>query len=137
MESDFRMEPVGVVRLEGEKAFIDIHPPYVEALLGLEDFSHLMVFWWFHRNDTPEKRATLRVHPRKDPANPLRGVFATHAPMRPNLVALSFCRNLSIVKSRIFIDGIDAFDGTPVIDIKPYIPVEDLAPGGVSVPDWV
>lgn len=137
METSYRMDPVGVIRTKGRETRIEIHPPFVDALLGLENFSHLMVFWWFHQNDTPENRATLRVHPRKDPANPLTGVFATHAPMRPNLVALSFCRNLSIEQNRIVIDDIDAFDGTPVIDIKPYIPVEDLATEGVRVPSWV
>ncbi|PVV25773.1 MAG: hypothetical protein B6D74_02610 [gamma proteobacterium symbiont of Ctena orbiculata] len=61
----------------------------------------------------------LQVHPRGNPDNPLRGVFATRAPVRPNLIALSRCRILSIVGNRIEIDDIDAFPDTPVLDIKP------------------
>lgn len=137
VETEYRIRPVGIVRVGDEETRIEIDPAYTEALLGLDGFSHLMVIWWFHRNDTPESRATLRVHPRKDPGNPLTGVFATHSPKRPNLTALSFCRLLAVAGHRIVLDAIDAFDGSPVIDIKPYIPVDGLAPEAVRVPDWV
>ncbi|MBV2097138.1 MAG: SAM-dependent methyltransferase, partial [Candidatus Thiodiazotropha sp. (ex Codakia orbicularis)] len=79
----------------------------------------IWVLYWFDRNDTPERRGILQVHPRGNPDNPLRGVFATRAPVRPNLIALSRCRILSIAANRIEIDGIDAFPDTPVLDIKP------------------
>ena len=68
---------------------------------------------------TPEQRAILQVHPRRDPSNPLRGVFATRAPVRPNLIALSRCRVLSVQGNVIEVDGIDAFPDSPVLDIKP------------------
>jgi tRNA (Thr-GGU) A37 N-methylase len=61
----------------------------------------------------------LQVHPRGDPSNPLCGVFATRAPVRPNLIALSRCRVLSVQGSVIEIDDIDAMPDTPVLDIKP------------------
>jgi tRNA (Thr-GGU) A37 N-methylase len=61
----------------------------------------------------------LQVHPRGNPANPLRGVFATRAPLRPNPIALSRCRVLGVRGNVIEIDGIDAFADTPVLDIKP------------------
>ncbi|MFC1813236.1 TrmO family methyltransferase [Thermodesulfobacteriota bacterium] len=93
--------------------------------------------YWFHENDTPEKRRILQIHPRKDKNNPLTGVFGTHSPMRPNLIAISFCRKLSIQDNIIFIDQIDAFDGSPLIDIKPYIPVDELMSGDIKVSDWV
>ncbi|MGD8590945.1 MAG: TrmO family methyltransferase, partial [Chromatiales bacterium] len=65
------------------------------------------------------RRAILQVHPRRNPANPLRGVFATRAPVRPNLIALSRCRVISVNDNLIEIDEIDAFPDTPVLDIKP------------------
>ena len=136
--TEFVVYPVGVVRKddEGEGVRIEINDEYRDALLGLEDFSHILVFFWFHENDSPEKRRTLRVHPRKDRNNPLTGVFGTHSPRRPNLVGLTRCRILGIADGVIRIDAIDAFDGSPVIDIKCYIPdAEPLT--DVRVPDWV
>ena len=102
----------------------------------MEGFSHLIVMFWFDRNDTPEKRATLRVHPRADKNNPLTGVFATRSPRRPNLIGLSVCKIKAVEEDRIVIDSTDAFDQTPVVDIKPYIPVSDCVPEA-TVPWWV
>jgi tRNA (Thr-GGU) A37 N-methylase len=70
----FRLDTVGVVRQQDKRAYLEILPQYAPALQGLEGFSHLWVFYWFHGNDRPEERATLKVHPRRDPANPLTGV---------------------------------------------------------------
>ena len=68
------------------------------------------------KNDTFEKRRVLRVHPRKDPSNPLTGVFATHSPQRPNLIGLTVCKIISIYDNIIKIEDIDALDDSPVID---------------------
>jgi tRNA-Thr(GGU) m(6)t(6)A37 methyltransferase TsaA len=133
----FTIVPLGVIHKGDRGAAIEIYPEYGEALLGVDGFSHLMVFYWFHQNDTPEKRNTLQVHPRRHKENPLTGVFGTHSPARPNLIALSFCKKLSIENNTIFIDKIDALDGSPLIDIKPYIPLDDLKPGDVKLPAWV
>ncbi|MFA4970030.1 MAG: TrmO family methyltransferase, partial [Sulfuritalea sp.] len=64
-------------------------------------------------------RAVLQVHPRGDPERPLRGVFATRSPLRPNLIALSEARVLAVRGNVVEIDGIDAFADTPVLDLKP------------------
>jgi len=136
MDGQYIIYPVGTVRVEGGSAWIEVFGPYREAMLGIESFSHINVLFWFHENDTIELRRTLQVHPRKDPANPLTGVFATHSPRRPNLIGLSRCRVLGIEEERILIDAIDARDGSPVIDIKCFIP--DAQPlTGVRVPGWV
>jgi tRNA-Thr(GGU) m(6)t(6)A37 methyltransferase TsaA len=82
------------------------------------------------------KRATLRVHPRGDRSNPLTGVFATRSPRRPNPLALYTSRIHAVRGNRIEIDSVDALDGTPVIDIKPYIPESDSV-SGARVPAWV
>jgi len=88
-------------------------------LLGVERLDAIWVIWWFDRNDDPHQRAILQVHPRENPANPLRGVFATRAPVRPNLIALTRVKVLGVDDTVIEIDGIDAFADTPVLDLKP------------------
>ena len=136
MPQSFQIFPVGVVNKKDESTWIEIFEPYADALLGLEDFSHILVLFWFHENDTADRHNTLRVHPRKDEKNPLTGVFGTHSPRRPNLIGLTRCKVKSIEGRRIHIEDIDAFDGTPVIDIKCYIP--DSPPeSDIFLPDWV
>jgi tRNA-Thr(GGU) m(6)t(6)A37 methyltransferase TsaA len=115
----FEIFPVGFVKKKGGRVSIEIDGKYRDALLGLDQFSHIIVLSWFHENDTPTKRSTRKVHPRGDKTRPLRGVFATRSPIRPNLIALATCKILSIDGNIIYIDQIDAFDETPVIDIKP------------------
>ena len=94
------------------------------------------MLYWFHENDDAENRHILRVHPRRNPKNPLTGVFATHAPVRPNLIAVSTCKIESIDGTRIRIDDIDARDGSPVVDIKCYIP-EKRSFSDLKMPEWV
>jgi tRNA-Thr(GGU) m(6)t(6)A37 methyltransferase TsaA len=115
----YEVHPIGWVRKHADKTWIEVDRRYQDALLGVEDLQEIWVLYWFDRNDNPQQRNILRVHPRGDPANPLRGVFATRAPMRPNLIALSRCRVLSVRENLIEIDSIDAFADTPVLDIKP------------------
>ena len=136
MNESFRIYPVGIVEKQDESAALHIYPPYENALLGLEGFSHITVCYWFHQNDTPEQRGILQVHPRRDPGNPLTGVFATHSPLRPNLIALAPCRILQIRQLVIDIDEIDAWDGSPIIDIKPYIPIDKLESAEIKIPKW-
>lgn len=136
MNDGFYIFPVGTIKKLGESTRLEIFEKYTDALLGLEDFSHIKVLYWFHENDSPDKRAILRVHPRKNENNPLQGVFATHSPVRPNLIAISICRILNINGNAIEIDEIDAFDGSPVIDIKCFIPGA-TSKSDVRVPDWV
>ena len=132
----YSIQPIGKVVKESGNVKLEILPKYRDALKGLGDFSHIYVMFWFDKNDTPEKRAILQVHPRGNKENPLTGVFATHAPVRPNLIGLSICKIKSINGCNILVDDIDAFDGTPVIDIKPYRSGYDCIPNA-TVPDWV
>ena len=136
MKEAFHIVPVGVMRKGGESASVEIFEEFKEGLLGLEGFSHIHVLCWFHESDSKAKRATLQVHPRGDRRNPLTGVFATRSPVRPNPLALYTCRIHAIHGNRIHIDSMDALDGTPVIDIKPYIPEND-AVSEARVPNWV
>jgi tRNA-Thr(GGU) m(6)t(6)A37 methyltransferase TsaA len=135
MEEHFKIFPVGMVRKRDERVIIEINLAYEGGLMGLDQNSHIIVFSWFQKSDTPEKRKTLQVHPRGNKANPLTGVFATRSPVRPNPISISACKIISIEGRRIHVDAIDAFDGTPVIDIKPYVPRLD-AISGVRMPGW-
>jgi tRNA-Thr(GGU) m(6)t(6)A37 methyltransferase TsaA len=130
------MEPIGTIHKKSNDTWIEVDRRFEDGLLGLDDFSHVWVFWWFDRNDTPGKRRILQVHPRGNSRNPLTGVFATRAPVRPNLVALTLCRVRSVERNKVRVAGIDAFDGTPVIDLKPYIPSIDDA-DDVTLPRWL
>jgi len=136
MPQSYSIDPIGVVRKNDAGVQIEIFNDYTDGLLGLEGFSHIFVFYWFHQNDTPEKRKTLQVHPRKDPRNPLTGVFATHSPRRPNPIAQTLCKIVAITDHTIEIEEIDAYDGSPVIDIKCYIPGSPRG-SDVRVPGWV
>ena len=130
------LDPIGVVKKQGQRAWLEIYPEYTLALKGLQDFSHLWVFYWFHDNDNPEKRRTLQVHPRRDPANPLTGVFACRAPERPNLIGFNACRIIKVEGSVVEVAGLDARDDTPILDLKPYIPGGDAIPEAVT-PEWL
>jgi tRNA-Thr(GGU) m(6)t(6)A37 methyltransferase TsaA len=131
----FQLFPVGKVRKDSGTTTIEIYTRYADALLGLNQFSHVVVMYWFHKNDTPEKRGTLRVHPRGKRSNPLTGVFATRSPRRPNLIGLSICKILSVENNIIQVDSIDAFNETPVLDLKPYVPRMDTVENP-SGPIW-
>ncbi|MFA5111294.1 MAG: tRNA (N6-threonylcarbamoyladenosine(37)-N6)-methyltransferase TrmO [Desulfobaccales bacterium] len=130
------LNPVGVVKKQDKRGFLEIKPEYAPALLGLKDFSHVWVFYWFHENDTPEQRQTLQVHPRRDPANPLTGVFACRAPERPNLIGFTACRIVNITGNVVEVADLDARDGTPILDLKPYIPSGDAIPEA-RAPEWL
>lgn len=135
MLTAYNVYPIGVVHNKDDDVRIEVYPQYEQALLGIEQFSHILVLYWFDENDTPEGRSILQVHPCGNPKNPLTGVFATHSPRRPNLIALTKCRIVSIEGTRITVDQIDAYDGSPVIDIKSYFPDEGAA-SDYRFPDW-
>ena len=134
-EKAFTVHPIGHVQKSEDRTLIVIDEKCQPGLLGLDGWSHVQVIWWFDKNDTPQKRAILQVHPRGDRNNPLTGVFACRAPVRPNLIALSLCKIVSVKDNVIEVETIDAFDGTPVLDLKPFAPGLDSA-NGVKVPDW-
>ena len=131
----FHLVPIGIVHLREENAWIEIFPEYQDGLLGIEQFSHINVIYWLHENDNEEGRRVLQVHPCGNEANPLTGVFATHSPRRPNLLALTRCRLEAVEGNRLIMDQIDALDGSPVIDIKSYFP-DEACTGNYRFPRW-
>jgi len=135
--SFFELYTVGRIKRKGKSVRLHIFEKYTDALKGLDGFSHVFVLYWFDRNDTREKRSILQVHPRGNKKNPLTGVFACRAPVRPNLIALSLCKIISVKDGIVHIDNIDALNNTPVLDLKPYIPPIDHITKDVRVPDWL
>ena len=106
------IQPKGAKEIIGT---IEIEKCYQEGLKDLEGFSHIYLIYQFHK----AKRTALRVTPFMD--NTERGVFATRSPLRPNHIGLSIVR-LKKVEGRILtVQGVDILDGTPLLDIKPYI----------------
>jgi tRNA-Thr(GGU) m(6)t(6)A37 methyltransferase TsaA len=134
-ERQFKVEPIGVVQKEDGRTTLVLREEFAPGLLGLDGFSHVWVLWWFDRNDTPEKRSVLQVHPRGNPENPLTGVFACRSPMRPNLLAQTLCRVIAVCDNVVEIETIDAFANTPILDLKPYIPRTDSA--DATLPAWI
>ncbi len=125
MEKSFQIFPIGVIKKRDQSVYIEIYEKFRDALQGLEQNSHIIVLTWFHESDTKTKRKTLRVHPMGNKVNPLTGVFATRSPVRPNPIALFSCNVIAIEGRLIYVESIEAFDGSPVLDIKPYIPKND------------
>jgi len=113
---------------------IVLAPRYNRALDGIESFSHIVVLFWLHEIKNKE-RAILKVHPRRDPMIPLTGVFATRSPVRPNPIGITAVRLIKKEGNILTVKGLDAIDGTPVLDIKPYIP-ESFAQAEIKVASW-
>lgn len=106
-----------------------------DALAGLEAFSHAEIIFLFDRV-TPEMIEKGARHPRGREDWPLNGIFAQRGKNRPNRLGVTICRILSVERNRLHVEGLDAIDGTPVIDIKPVMR-EFLPRGELSQPEWV
>jgi tRNA (adenine37-N6)-methyltransferase len=126
-EDQFTIRSIGSVHKAKGRTTLVLKKEVLPALKGLNGFSHVWVMWWLNLSDKPEKRSTVQVHPRGNIKNPLTGVFACRAPVRPNPIALSLCRILSVEKNVVEIEKIDAFVDTSILDLKPYIPKYDSA----------
>ena len=111
-----------------------VRPDFADALEGLKEFSHLIVLFWFHLSPAGEN-AAHKTHPQMKPDLPLVGVFATRSPVRPNPLGMAVVKLQGQVKNVLIVTGLDALDGTPILDIKPYLPGDSVAK--IKVPDWV
>ena len=102
-----------------ERVTIELNPEYAEGLQDLDGFSHLHIFYWLHHS----KGFHLVVQPPWETGR--HGLFATRSPHRPNPLGHSVVTLVSIKKNVLIVEGLDAIDGTPVVDIKPYITTLD------------
>jgi tRNA-Thr(GGU) m(6)t(6)A37 methyltransferase TsaA len=121
-------------RWQQAEAEIEIDAAWAEALEGIEEFSHIWVIWWLDRFDGPP--AQRRIHPERREELPLVGLLATRSPHRPNPLALTAVRLLARDGARLRVQGLDAYEGTPVLDVKPYLRRGDLIPEATA-PEWL
>ena len=138
------MEPIGYVRNEvterkdvawGEDtSTIVLGEPFISGLRGLEDFSHVIILYYLDKAKyVKEKHLQRRPQNRED--MPLVGIFSQRGKDRPNQIGMTSVEIISVEEDKLVVKGLDAIDGTPVLDIKPYYPVYDKKEA--SVPDWV
>jgi tRNA-Thr(GGU) m(6)t(6)A37 methyltransferase TsaA len=120
---------IGVVEKAGkQEAKVRILPEFCAGLKGIEDFSHIIILYWMHMRDSEEERRTLVVFPRKHAVNVEKGVFACRSPSRPNPIGLCVAELLKVEECLLTVRELDALEGSPIIDIKPYLPRADLVP---------
>jgi tRNA-Thr(GGU) m(6)t(6)A37 methyltransferase TsaA len=141
------LKPIGIVRTEVRQppkppydwnevvSEIEIDQSLTEALDNLDEFSHIIVLYWMHKINTTEP-PPAKVHPKGKLELPLVGLFATRSPNRPNPLGETTVRLLKRQENILKVRGLDAIDGTPVIDIKPYLPGHDSV-ARAKVPRWV
>ena len=111
------IQPTGAKGIAGS---IEIFPKYVDGLTDLAGFSHIFILYHFHLS----RKYSLKVKPFLDDRK--RGLFATRAPSRPNPIGLSVVRLIDIKNEILHVQDVDVVDGTPLLDIKPYVPEFDM-----------
>jgi tRNA-Thr(GGU) m(6)t(6)A37 methyltransferase TsaA len=142
-----QIEPIGVVHTTIAEAVDDnwgeviseIHliPDLAAGLNGLDDFSHLLIIFWMHQASF-NPATDLQRHPRGRADLPKRGIFAQRAKHRPNPIGITAVKLLGVDGPIVRVEGLDAIDGTPVLDIKPYVPAFDRVPDVlVQQPEWM
>ena len=134
---DYQWRPIGIIHspfpdksqtpIQASRSeaagFVEIYPEFAEGLQDLEGFSHIILLYVFHESN----EYSLLVKPFLD--DQLRGLFATRYPARPNQIGLSVVRLISQIGSVLEVEGVDTLDGTPLLDIKPYVADFDLRTG--------
>ncbi len=146
MSTPIQIKPIGQIHASEETGTFQliIDPPFRAGLAQLDQFSHVIVFWWAHQMDTPQQRATLTTALPYAPGVEA-GVFACRAEYRPNPIAITtmFMLDVDVENGIVVLPWIDAFDGSPIIDLKPYIPISDrirdfgVAPWFANWPAWM
>jgi len=146
MHESVVVKPIGVVHnsvkdprmgdWESLESTIVVQDRWASALDGLEAFSHIFVIYWLHLVSEEPRETTTHVHPRGDPSIPLQGVFATRSPVRPNPIGLKVVALLERRGNVLRVRGLDAIDGTPVLDLKPYLFHYDGVPES-TVAGWI
>jgi tRNA-Thr(GGU) m(6)t(6)A37 methyltransferase TsaA len=113
---------------------IVLKPEYAPGLLGLDDFSHVLILTFLHEAKY-DPEVHLRRHPQENKDNPLRGIFAQRARHRPNRIGVTACEIVEVTENSVKVRALDAINGTPVIDVKPYVPLYDRK--DATIPEWI
>ena len=111
------IQPSGAVGIEGR---VEVLPEYAEGLKDVEGFSHIILIYHFHLS----KKSSLKAKPYMD--SQMHGVFSMRGPSRPNPIGISIVRFISVEDNILHIQDVDIVDGTPLLDIKPYVPEFDI-----------
>jgi tRNA-Thr(GGU) m(6)t(6)A37 methyltransferase TsaA len=143
---DVTLKPIGYVRSRVKETMPDgwdavesdvvLRPDLEPMLLNLGDYSHVIVIFWPHLVPDDVRGSKPQLYPRDDTQYPLMGILATRSQIRPNPLLTTPVRLLSVKGNVLRVRGLDAIDGTPVLDIKPYLPHHDSIPDA-KVPGWV
>ena len=134
VRSDFKKRTSARLDLTKMTAEIEIDPQLTEALEGLEGFSHIIVLYWMHLAVFDKRQ--LKTYPMGKKVAGVQGLFAVRTPNRPNPIGKTTVKLLERHGNILKVQGLDAIDGSLVLDIKPYIPGYDSA-SDATVPDWV
>lgn len=137
-QPSYRVYPVGYVQGSEEEGFrVEVLEPFRAGLKQLKHFSHVMVFWWADQHDNDVDRSVLQAEPSYAESK-MTGVFACRSEYRPNPIALTTCKIIDVDEAggAVYVLWIDAYPGTPVIDLKAYFPVSDR-PKNVQIPEWL
>ncbi len=144
--AEVSLRPIGVVRNRVKEprptgwqsvvSRVVIRPELADSLLGMDGYSHVIVVFWPHLVPNEVRGSKHQLHPRDDERNPLMGVLATRSQIRFNPVLTSPVRLLGVKGNVLRVKGLDAIDGTPVLDVKPYLPHYDSI-ADAKVPPWV
>ncbi len=139
-----QMEPIGSIRnafkghipegWEEELADIVVDEAYLPALEGVEAFSHLIILFWLH--GIPRDGLAFKTHPQGRQDLPMVGIFATRTPYRPNPIGVQVVEVVSREGNVLTVRGIDAYNGSPVLDIKPYLRRGDCVQQ-TRIPNWL
>jgi len=136
-EQTFQMFPIGHIQRNQKNISLKVLKPFRPALKQLDHFSHVMVFWWAHKHDNEKSRSLLQCEPPYAKGR-ITGVFATRAEYRPNPIAMTTCKILKVDEDKgiVAVADIDAYDGTPIVDLKAYFPVCDRVERA-RIPEWL
>ncbi|MBD3254095.1 MAG: tRNA (N6-threonylcarbamoyladenosine(37)-N6)-methyltransferase TrmO [Candidatus Lokiarchaeota archaeon] len=158
---EFRIKPIGIVKNKADKEVLKyanedikldfevaqsrgadlitseiiVEDKYADCLDGIEDFSHLVILFWTHKTPNSARRIK-KVHPAGLKNMPIKGIFATRSPVRPNPIAKTTVKLIKRKGKSLLVEGLDAIDNTPVVDIKPHLPFYD-SPLNVKLADWM
>ena len=139
-----QMEPIGFVSNEvkdkkdvswgDDISTIRLNEEYIGGLKGLEDFSHVTIIYYLDQA-VYDKEKHLKRHPQNREDMPLVGIFSQRGKDRPNRIGMTSVQIVKVSDDALLVKGLDAIDGTPILDIKPYYPVYDRK--DATVPEWV
>ena len=133
----FNMFPIGYIRRNSEEVKLEILEQFRPALKQLDQFTHVIVFWWADRHDNDKSRSKMQTKP-PYASDKLTGIFACRAEYRPNPIGMTTCRLMDVDEGKgiVKIADIDAYDGTPIVDLKAYFPVCDRV-RNARIPKWL